>query len=310
MAATTPPRTEVPDIEIVEVAPRDGLQNEKVSVSTADKAALVRRALAAGLRRIEVTSFVHPARVPQMADAEALMAGLERPDGGGFIGLALNRRGFDRAVAAGCNEVNFLVAASESFSQRNQGAGMAEMLATWARMAPAARAAGLRSTLTIGVAFGCPFDGERPAAQVLGVVEAALKAGMPDELAFADTIGCGVPSQVGPLLRGARALAPGLRLRCHFHDTRNTGLANVVAALEAGVQAIDSSIGGIGGCPFAPSATGNVATEDVVYMLHRMGLRTGVSLEAVIEAAHWIEGPLGKAVPSALSRAGGFPARG
>jgi isopropylmalate/homocitrate/citramalate synthase len=294
------------DIDIVEVAPRDGLQNEKTLVSTPDKAALVNRALAAGLRRLEVTSFVNPRRVPQMADAEALMASLVRPEGAGFIGLALNRRGFDRALAAGCNEVNFVVVASETFNMRNQGVPVAETLATWAEVAQAARAAGLRTSVTIGASFGCPFEGEMPAAQVLRVAEQVLEHA-PDELAFADTIGCGVPTQVAPLLDGARALAPKVRLRCHFHDTRGTGLANVVAAVEAGVHAIDSSIGGIGGCPFAPAATGNVATEDVVYMLERMGVRTGVDLDAVIEAARWITGPLGKDVPSALSHAGAFP---
>jgi len=294
------------DIEIVEVAPRDGLQNEKALIATPDKAELVNRALAAGLRRLEVTSFVNPKRVPQMADAEALMASLTRPEGVGFIGLALNQRGFERAVAAGCNEVNFVVVASETFNMRNQGVPVADTLATWAGLAGAARAAGLRTSVTIGASFGCPFEGEMPLAAVLRIAEAVLEHA-PDEIAFADTIGCGVPSQVGPILRGARAMAPDVKLRCHFHDTRNTGLANVAAALEAGVQAIDSSIGGIGGCPFAPAATGNVATEDVVYMLERMGVRTGVDLDAVIAAAHWIAGPLGKGVPSALSRAGSFP---
>jgi len=294
------------DIAIVEVSPRDGLQNEKTLVSTADKAALVNRALAAGLRRLEVTSFVNPKRVPQMADAEALMAALTRPEGAGFIGLALNGRGFERALAAGCNEVNFVVVASETFNMRNQGVPVADTLATWAEVSGAARAAGLRTSVTIGASFGCPFEGEMPLAQVLRVAEAVL-AHAPHELAFADTIGCGVPTQVAPLLNGARAMAPDVRLRCHFHDTRGTGLANVVAALDAGVHAIDTSIGGIGGCPFAPAATGNVATEDVVYMLERMGVRTGVDLDAVIDAAHWIRGPLGKDVPSALSHAGVFP---
>ncbi|KPQ05545.1 MAG: hydroxymethylglutaryl-CoA lyase [Rhodobacteraceae bacterium HLUCCA12] len=296
----------LPDIEIVEVAPRDGLQNEKALVSTADKAELVNRALAAGLRRLEVTSFVNPKRVPQMADAEALMATLSRPQGAGFIGLALNQRGFERARDAGCNEVNFVVVASETFNQRNQGVPIADTLASWASIREQASAAGLRTSVTIGASFGCPFEGEMPANKVLRIAEAVLEHA-PDELAFADTIGCGVPTQVKALLRGARALAPDLRLRCHFHDTRATGIANVAAAVENGVQAIDASIGGIGGCPFAPAATGNVATEDVVYMLERMGLHTGVDLDAVIEAARWIAGPLGKPVPSALSRAGGFP---
>ncbi len=295
------------DVEIVEVSPRDGLQNEKALISTADKAELINRALAAGLRRLEVTSFVNPKRVPQMADSEALMAQLTRPDDVGFIGLALNQRGFDRALAAGCNEVNFVVVASETFNQRNQGVPVAETLASWAVIRNQAKAAGLLTSVTIGASFGCPFEGEVPASRVLQIAEAVMQHA-PDELAFADTIGCGVPTQVTQLLKEARGLSSDVRLRCHFHNTRGTGIANVVAAVEAGVHAIDASIGGFGGCPFAPAATGNVATEDVVYLLERMGLRTGVDLDAVIAAAHWIAGPLGKSAPSALSRAGGIPA--
>lgn len=294
------------DVEIIEVSPRDGLQNEKTLVSTADKAELVNRALSAGLKRLEVTSFVHPRRVPQMADAEDLMARLTRPAGAGFIGLTLNQRGFDRALAAGCNEVNFVVVASETFNQRNQGVTVADTLASWASIQKQARAAGLRSSVTIGASFGCPFEGEVPVRRVMQIAQAVMEH-TPDELAFADTIGCGVPTQVKQILAEARCLAPEMRLRCHFHNTRGTGIANVVAAVDAGVDALDSSIGGFGGCPFAPAATGNVATEDVVYVLERMGLHTGVDLDAVIATANWITGPLGKPAPSALSRAGGFP---
>jgi len=294
------------DVEIVEVSPRDGLQNEKALVSTADKAELVNRALSAGLKRLEVTSFVHPRRVPQMADAEDLMARLTRPAGAGFIGLTLNQRGFDRALAAGCDEVNFVVVASETFNQRNQGVSVADTLASWASIQKQARAAGLRSSVTIGASFGCPFEGEVPVSRVMQIAQAVMEHA-PDELAFADTIGCGVPTQVKQILTEAKRLAPKMRLRCHFHNTRGTGIANVVAAVDAGVDALDSSIGGFGGCPFAPAATGNVATEDVVYVLERMGLHTGVDLDAVIDTANWITGPLGKPAPSALSRAGGFP---
>lgn len=296
-------------VEIVEVSPRDGLQNEKTLVSTTDKIALVNRALAAGARRLEVTSFVNPKRVPQMADAEAVMAALIRPEGVGFIGLALNEKGFERAVAAGCNEVNFVVVASETFNQRNQGVGIAQTLETWTRIADIARTSGVSTSITIGASFGCPFEGEMPTSRVLEIAERVLRD-RPDELAFADTIGCGVPSQVGALLRGARDLDPAVKLRCHFHNTRGTGLANVAAAVEAGVDALDASIGGIGGCPFAPAATGNVATEDVVYMLGRMGVETGLDLAALIEAAQWLEVVLDKPVASALSRAGGFPGAG
>jgi hydroxymethylglutaryl-CoA lyase len=293
-------------VEIVEVSPRDGLQNEKVLVSTQDKVTLVNRALAAGVRRLEVTSFVNPRRVPQMADAEAVMASLARPDGVGFIGLALNEKGFERAVASGCNEVNFVVVASETFNQRNQGVGIAQTLETWSRIADIARSAGVSTSITIGASFGCPFEGEVPAGRVLEIAERVLQDD-PNELAFADTIGCGVPSQVVELLQGARQLSGEVKLRCHFHNTRGTGLANVAAAVEAGVDALDASIGGIGGCPFAPAATGNVATEDVVYMLERMGVATGLDLAALIDTARWLEGVIEKPVASALTRAGGFP---
>jgi hydroxymethylglutaryl-CoA lyase len=293
-------------VEIVEVSPRDGLQNENTLVSTQDKVTLVNRALAAGVRRMEVTSFVNPKRVPQMADAEAVMAALTRPEGVGFIGLALNEKGFERAVAAGCNEVNFVVVASETFNQRNQGVSIADTLAMWTRIAAAARSSGVSTSITIGASFGCPFEGEVPAGKVLELAERVLREN-PNELAFADTIGCGVPSQVTELLHGARKLSGGVKLRCHFHNTRGTGIANVAAAVEAGVDALDASIGGIGGCPFAPAATGNVATEDVVYMLDRMEVSTGLDLAALIETAQWLEGVLDKPVASALRRAGGFP---
>lgn len=294
-------------VGIVEVSPRDGLQNEATQVSTADKLTLVRRALKAGVRRIEVASFVNPRRVPQMADAEDLLAALGPQPGVGLIGLALNERGVERALAAGCAEVNFVVVASETFNRRNQGVSIGETLATWQRVARLAQAAGARTTLTIGASFGCPFEGEVAVETVLDLARRGLEAG-PDELAFADTIGCGVPSQTRRLLAGARTLAPATQLRCHFHNTRGTGLANVLAAVEAGAEAIDASIGGTGGCPFAPAATGNVATEDVVYMLERMGIDTGLALDALIDAAGWLAGVLGQDRPAAaVSRAGAFP---
>jgi hydroxymethylglutaryl-CoA lyase len=296
-------------ISLVEVSPRDGLQNDPVMVSTADKLSLIRRAADAGLRRIEVTSFVNPARVPQMGDAAEVMAGAGAQDVAAATAcsaLALNLKGFERAVAAGCREVTFAVVATETFNHRNQGASVEETLRQWAEIAAAARVAGVSTCLVIGASFGCPFEGEVSAGQVLAIVEKVL-ASPPDELAFADTIGCGVPVQVRQLLAGARALAPGLPLRCHFHDTRNTGIANALAAVEAGVDALDASIGGIGGCPFAPAATGNIATEDLVYMLERMGIPTGVDLDRVIATARWLAALLGRPVPAALTRAGGFP---
>lgn len=293
--------------EIVEVSPRDGLQNEKTRISTDDKVRLIRAAVEAGLRRLEVTSFVNPRRVPQMADAEQILAALNSPDGTRRIGLVLNARGFERAVAAGCMEVNFVIVASEKFNTRNQGVPVAESLAIWGEVAGMARAAGIRTSVSIGASFGCPFEGEMPSDRVLDLAARVL-AHRPDELAFADTIGCGVPTQVRPLLDGARAMDPDVRLRCHFHNTRGTGLANAAAALEAGVHALDSSIGGLGGCPFAPAATGNIATEDLVYMLERMGVDTGVDLDRLIRIAQWLEELLGKPLPSALLRAGPFPA--
>ncbi len=293
-------------IEIVEVSPRDGVQNEATLVPTDVKSELVRRALAAGLRRIEATSFVNPKRVPQMADAEAVMASLRGAPDLTAIGLILNPRGLERALAAGCSQVNFVVVASETFNRRNQGGAIDDTLRMWSEVASAAAAAGVAASLTIGASFGCPFEGEMPVHQVMRIVERALAAA-PYEIAFADTIGCAVPSQVRSLAREARRVAPGLRIRCHFHDTRGTGLANVAAAVDEGIASIDASIGGIGGCPFAPAATGNVATEEVVYMLERMGFYTGVSLDALIETTHWLEKHLGRNLPSGIAKAGGFP---
>jgi isopropylmalate/homocitrate/citramalate synthase len=295
-------------VEIVEVSPRDGLQNERTLVSTADKLELIARAKAAGLKRLEVSSFVNPSRVPQMADADAIFAALADDHEARHIGLVLNARGFERARQVGCREINYVVVATETFSRRNQGASVDEILRSWGDVAALAREAGIATTVTIGASFGCPFEGEVPAGTVLGVME-RIMATPPDEIAFADTIGCGVPRQVRELLAGARSMAPDMRLRCHFHDTRNTAIANALAAVENGVDALDSSIGGLGGCPFAPAATGNVATEDLVYMFDRMGVRTGVAIEPVIETARWIASLLGKPAPAALTRAGVFPPR-
>lgn len=294
-------------VEIVEVAPRDGLQNESVHLSTQAKLELVARVRAAGARRVEAVSFVHPKRVPQMADAEEVAAGLGGDDDVSYSGLVLNERGLQRAVAAGIREVNVAVVATDTFSQRNQGTTTAEALTGWARMSTQAQEAGLRTAVTIAAACGCPFEGEVDEHHVLDLVGRVAEHG-PDEIALADTIGVGVPSQITRLLEGARRAAPGIRLRCHLHNTRNTGLANAYAAVEAGVDALDASLGGIGGCPFAPAATGNVPTEDLVYMFDRMGVSTGLSLEALIEAAAWLEGQLGKPLPALLGRAGPFPA--
>lgn len=294
-------------IEIVEVGPRDGLQNEKTVLTVEERLAFIAKLEAAGARRIEVVSFVNPKRVPQMAGAEEIMAALpQKPPGGARIGLVLNEKGWERCVAAGCDEANVVVCASDGFGIRNQGASVAEQLQTLARIGERARTEGPMLTATISAAFGCPFDGEVSEAQVVALAEAAAKAGAV-EIAIADTIGVADPWTVTARVKAVRAAVGDVRLRLHFHDTRRAGLANAYAGVEAGVDVLDASCGGIGGCPFAPNATGNVATEDLVYMLSRAGFDTGYDLDALIAAADWVGEKLGKAPPSALSRAGGFP---
>jgi hydroxymethylglutaryl-CoA lyase len=293
-------------VELIEVGPRDGLQNESAVLPPEVRAALVIRLLDAGLRRIEVASFVDPRRVPQMAGAEAVLSYLPRDRGAVYIGLVLNARGLERARDAGVDEVNCVVVASDSFGLRNQGADIAGSLAAWEAIARAARAAGLRAGVSLSAAFGCPYEGEVPLARVRDVARRALEAG-PDELALADTLGVAAPVEVRERVEALRELAGAVPLRGHFHNTRNTALANVYAAWLAGVRRFDSSCGGIGGCPFAPSATGNAPTEDVAYMLERMGAKTGVSIPRLIETSKWLEPQLGHAVPSLVARAGPFP---
>ncbi|MEC3957762.1 hydroxymethylglutaryl-CoA lyase [Nocardia sp. CDC153] len=294
------------DITLVEVAPRDGLQNEKRPIATADKIELIHRAVDAGARRIEAVSFVDPRRVPQMADAEAVLAGVRRDAEISYAGLVFNDRGLDRAVAAGVDEINVVVVATDTFSRRNQGCGTEEGVGRWERLAARGAEAGLWRTVTIAAAFGCPFEGEVPEARVRDLVARVAAAG-PDEIALADTIGVGTPDRVRRLVSTVTELAPNALPRCHFHNTRNTGYANALAALDAGARALDTSIGGIGGCPFAPAATGNIATEDLLYTLDRMGITTGVDITATIETAHWLGGLLATPVPALLGRAGLFP---
>lgn len=293
-------------IELVEVGPRDGLQSEPEVVSTQIKLELIQRLVDAGLRRIEVASFVHPKRVPQMADAEAVMAGLPRKPGVQYVGLVLNRKGFDRALAAGCTEIGMVTAATDSFAQRNQGASVEETIRAWEEIAPLAHAAGIRAQVTVSVAFGCPFEGEVATSRVVEIVR-RLAQSNPLEIAVADTIGVAVPDQVTRLLREVRSAVPDIALRCHFHNTRNTAVANAHAAVLAGVRTLDASVGGVGGCPFAPNATGNVATEDLLYMLARSGYDTGVDLDRLIDTARWLEAQRAKPLPSMLSKAGPFP---
>jgi hydroxymethylglutaryl-CoA lyase len=292
--------------EIVEVGPRDGLQSEPDVLPTAGKLELIQRLVDAGVRRVEVASFVNPKRVPQMADAEAVLAGLPRRADVQYVGLVLNRKGFDRALAAGCTEIGMVTAATESFAQRNQGASIEETIRAWEEIAPLARAAGIRAQVTISVSFGCPFEGEVDPDRVATIAE-RLARSRPLEIAVADTIGVAVPTQVTELIAKLRRVIPETPLRCHFHNTRNTAVANVYAAAQAGVRTFDSSIGGLGGCPFAPNATGNVATEDVLYMMSRAGFDAGIDLERIIDTARWLQGVRGKPVPGMVAHAGGFP---
>jgi hydroxymethylglutaryl-CoA lyase len=292
-------------VEIVEVAPRDGLQNESVILPTAAKAELVGLLAGSGVRRIEVTSFVNPARVPQLADSEELCELLPRGSIS-WIGLVLNERGLDRAIRAGVDEVNVVVVATDTFSQRNQGVTVDEAIAAWTRIAARARAAGLRTTVTVAAAFGCPFEGEVAPERVADVLRRCVQA-QPDEVALADTIGVGVPAGVRALADVAANVAAGVPLRWHFHNTRNTGYANAITAVERGAAALDASAGGIGGCPFAPAATGNIATEDLLYLLDRSGVRTGMSGTALGPATSLLATTLGKPVPGLLSKAGPFP---
>lgn len=294
-------------IEIVEVGPRDGLQNEQAVVETRDRIDFILRLEAAGARRIEAVSFVNPRRVPQMAGAEEIMTALPREEGRSRIGLVLNERGWDRAVASACDEANVVVCATDGFGIRNQGAGVADQVAALAAIAKRRELEGGPTiSLTISVAFGCPFDGEVSEDQVMAIVREAAGLGV-EEIALADTIGVADPWTVRSRIEAARAVAPAARLRMHFHDTRGAGLANAFASVEAGVDVLDASCGGLGGCPFAPAATGNIATEDLVYMLDRAGFETGLDAAALVDAARWIGEKIGKPPVSSLSRAGGFP---
>jgi hydroxymethylglutaryl-CoA lyase len=294
-------------IGIVEVGPRDGLQNESAAVPTEVKIEFIRRAVDAGHRRIEVASFVSPRRVPQMADAETVLKALPRREGVRYIGLVLNRAGFDRAAAAGCEEIGMVVFTTDEFNRRNQGVTSAESIRTWREISAAAHGAGIHAQVTISAAFGCPFEGEVAPVRVVAIAR-ELADGAPFEIAIADTIGVGVPGQVTDIFGRVADALPGMALRGHFHNTRNTGIANAYAAVTAGAAVLDASSGGLGGCPFAPAATGNIPTEDLVYMLSRMGIETGIDLERAIATARWIEPHVGHTVPGMLVKAGGFPA--
>ncbi|HLG88453.1 MAG TPA: hydroxymethylglutaryl-CoA lyase [Alphaproteobacteria bacterium] len=294
-------------VTLVEVGPRDGLQNEPTILPTAAKVEFIRRAIDAGLKRIEAASFVNPTKVPAMADAEAVMAAVPRDRGAVYSGLVLNRRGFDRAVEAGCDEILYVTSSTESFSRRNQGMALADAIAGWHDVAREAAVRGIRASASISNAFGCPFEGRVPVSRICEIAAEIAKSPLA-ELTIPDTIGVAVPPQVTRMWRAVReTVGDGVSLRAHFHNTRNTAIANVYAAIEAGAEVVDASIGGIGGCPFAPRATGNVATEDVLYLLEEMGIETDVSLDRLIETAKWLEPQLGHSLPGMVSRAGGFP---
>ena len=271
------------------------------------RAQLCDKLAAAGLKRIEAASFVNPKLVPQMAGAEDVMTALHRRPGTSYAGLVLNEKGYDRAIAAGVDEVHYAFAATDEFGRRNQNATIEEGLKTALSLVAKARADRVPVTVTISVAFGCPFEGVVPVPRVLNLVE-RLMAIPPDEVCLADTIGVGVPSQVNALVRGAREL--GATVGAHFHNTRNTGYANALTALERGVVSLDASVGGAGGCPFAPKATGNIATEDLDYLLRGMGVDTGIDLDALIECSRWLGQQLGRELPGMVARAGDFPTPG
>ncbi len=296
-------------IQIVEVGPRDGLQNEPDIVSTADKLAMIDRMIDAGARRLEVASFVHPQRVPQMADAEAVIAGLPDRKDVSYIGLTLNKRGVLRALATkdggkrGVDEIGCVIVATDTFGQKNQGQTVAEGIAEASEMIRFAKENGLIAQVTISAAFGCPFEGDVPPQRIVDIAKAVLEAG-PAEIALADTIGVGVPAQVTDLYGRLTEFVPSdVRLRAHFHNTRGTGIANAWAAIQAGVGMLDASLGGLGGCPFAPRATGNIATEELIYLAEQSGIDHGMDLDAAIAANRWMAGILDRELPSLVARA-------
>ena len=300
-------------IEILEVAPRDGLQNEDRTLDVDARIELIRRLVAAGSRRMEAVSFVHPLRVPQMAHAEEVMAGVEDRDDVTYIGLVLNRRGAERAVEAKVDEANIVLPLTDTFSTRNQGRPYAEMLAETRAAAALAREGGLTVSVTLAVAFGCPFEGHVPEDRLSEAIRAMADIDI-DELAFADTIGVGIPRQVRRIADLVKPhLAPDRRLRFHFHNTRNTGYANALEAAGLtglGDIVLDASVGGFGGCPFAPRATGNIGTEDLYYALQASGTEsTSLDAPTLFEAAEWLGEQLGKPIQSLLPKAGWFPAQ-
>jgi hydroxymethylglutaryl-CoA lyase/(R)-citramalyl-CoA lyase len=287
------------DVLVCDVGPRDGLQNEPDVLAPAVRAELVTRLAAAGLPRVEAVSFVRDDAVPQMAGAEEVVAAADA-GAAELSGLVLNRRGYERLAATALDRVNCTLAATEEFNRRNANASLDEAVE---RVRGIVAASDRPATVTISCAWGCPFEGPVAPARVLALAE---RLGDADELVLADTIGVATPGRAASLVR--EALALGRPVGGHFHNTRNTGFANAWAALEAGATVLDASVGGLGGCPFAPRATGNIATEDLVYLLHGEGVETGIDLDALVGVAGWLEGVLGRPLPGQVYRAGPFPA--
>jgi isopropylmalate/homocitrate/citramalate synthase len=290
-------------VTVCDVGPRDGLQNDPKILAPELRGELVDRLADAGLPRIEAVSFVDPARVPQMAGAEEVVEALERREGVVYAGLVLNEKGYDRLARTGLDEVHYAFAATETFNRRNSNASVAESLDAAKRIVRRAHEDARRATVTVGASFGCPFEGRVDPQRVLELAQQLAEAGA-DEIGFADTIGVGVPRQVRELVGAGAALAKPIAV--HFHNTRNTGIANAFAAVEAGATVLDASVGGIGGCPFAPRATGNICTEDLVYLLHGEGVETGIDLDALIGVAEWLEGVLERQLEGQVYRAGAF----
>ncbi|MDQ3791412.1 MAG: hydroxymethylglutaryl-CoA lyase [Actinomycetota bacterium] len=290
-------------VEIVDVGPRDGLQNEDRTLSPETRAELCDKLAQAGVPRVEAASFVNPRRVPQMAGAEEVMSAVDRRPGTSYAGLVLNEKGYERAVEAGVDEVRYAFPVTETFAKRNQNTTVEDAAELAGRLVERARLDGVRVSITLSAAFGDPFEGKVEPAHVLAIAE-KVAAANPDEIVLADTIGVGVPKGVRELVEGVLAL--GTTVGCHFHDTRNTGIANAAAAVESGATVLDAAVGGTGGCPFAPRATGNIATEDLVYLLHGMGHETGIDLDALIEVAGWMARQLDKELPGQVYKAGNF----
>ena len=295
-------------VTVVEVGPRDGLQNEAEPLTVDDRVAFCDRLVAAGLPVVEVGAFVSPKWVPQMAGSGDVLRRVSNPRGARLPVLVPNRAGFDLARAAGAREIAVFTAASETFSRRNTNATIEETFARFAAFVPEARREGLRVRGYVSTAFGCPYEGPVPPERVVGTARRLVDGGC-DEVSIGDTIGVAVPTQVADVVGRLKDAIPADRLAVHFHDTRGTALANVLASLQEGLGVVDSSAGGLGGCPYAPGASGNLATEDLLYMLHGMGIETGVDLAAVARASRELAARLGRPLPSRYLQAGEPPAR-